>query len=265
MNPDRLLIRPCSGFDELGACVQLQIDVWGYNDGDVIPRRLFVVAQRIGGQVLGAFDLSRSSAPLGDSHSLVGFALSLPGAKGAKPYLHSHMLAVLPAYRNQGLGRKLKLAQRDEALARGLEHMEWTFDPLEIKNAYLNIHRLGAVVRTYAPNFYGVSSSRLQAGLPSDRLLAEWSMRSGRVEAILSGNFPQLPAIQETIVVPSAVREWKEVPAQRARAEEVQSVNRERFLSAFSRSLAVIGFERDPEGNGIFQLGQWTDSQDCSS
>ena len=94
------------------------------------------MAQSIGGQVLGAFD--------GDM--MVGFAMALPGYRDGHAYLHSHMLAVLPEYRNAGLGRRLKLAQRDDAIARGFDLMEWTFDPLEIKNAHLNIARLGAIV-----------------------------------------------------------------------------------------------------------------------
>ena len=117
---------------------------------------------------------------------MVGFAMSLPGVKTGKnstdgnpqPYLHSHMLAVRDRYRNRGLGAQLKLEQRREALSRGIRLMEWTFDPLEIKNAYLNIHKLGAIVRSYYVNFYGVSSSRLQGGLPTDRLVAEWYLDS---------------------------------------------------------------------------------------
>ncbi len=157
--------------EQFERCVVLQLEVWGYSDGDVIPRRVFVVAQRIGGQVIGAFD--------GDT--IVGFAMSLPGYRNGKPYLHSHMLAVLPEYRNVGLGRRLKLAQRDDAIARGFDLMEWTFDPLEIKNAHLNIARLGAISRRYQPDFYGPSSSPLQGGLPTDRLYAEWWLRSPRV------------------------------------------------------------------------------------
>jgi GNAT superfamily N-acetyltransferase len=128
-------IQPLTTLEHFERCVVLQIEVWGYSDGDVIPRRVFVVAQRIGGQVIGAFD--------GDD--LVGFAMSLPGYRDGKPYLHSHMLAVLPHYRNAGIGRRLKLAQRDDAIARGFDLMEWTFDPLEIRNAHLNIARLGVI------------------------------------------------------------------------------------------------------------------------
>ncbi|MFZ0630139.1 MAG: GNAT family N-acetyltransferase [Acidobacteriaceae bacterium] len=248
-----VVLRSCQGFEELDGCVRLQIETWGYADGDVIPRRVFTVAQRIGGQVIGAFE--------GDH--LVGFAMSLPGAKAAQangtlpvPYLHSHMLAVTPRYRNSGIGRHLKLYQREEALSRGIALMEWTFDPLEIKNAFLNIHRLGVIVRNYSPNFYGVSSSRLQGGLPTDRLHAEWWMDSERVKAVLIGTPYNPPETQETIVVPKAVTEWKASATSVARAAAVQTENRRRFLDAFGRGLAVVGFQVDSQGNGTFELAR---------
>src|SRR5262249_36861865 len=155
------------GVDEFNKCVDLQKEVWNFADLDVIPLRMFVVADKIGGQVIGTFD--------GDE--LVGFALSIPGSRNGHPYLHSHMLAVRESLRNAGLGRRMKLAQRDDALTRGYELIEWTFDPLEIKNAYLNIEKLGAIVRRYTINQYGYSSSPLQGGLPTDRLIAEWWLR----------------------------------------------------------------------------------------
>ncbi len=251
-------IRSCSGLDEMEACVQLQIETWGYDDSDVIPRKAFMVAQKIGGQVLGAFDSEIAEFP----QKLAGFAMSLPGIKTrpggmAEPYLHSHMLAVREVYRNRGLGAQLKREQRMEALSRGIRLMEWTFDPLEIKNAFLNIHKLGAVARTYLVNFYGVSSSRLQGGLPTDRLVAEWRLDSPRVEAILDGCGDDLreQKVEARIVVPAAIYGWKSSDGDRERARAVQWENRGRFQEAFSRGLAVIGFVRDEEGNGVFELG----------
>jgi predicted GNAT superfamily acetyltransferase len=259
-----ILYRSCKGHDELEACVQLQIETWGYDDSDVIPRKAFLVGQKIGGQVIGAFDTDLPGAqPEGHPESLIGFAMSLPGIKsGAKspdgnpqPYLHSHMLAVRDSYRNRGLGVQLKLKQRDEALSRGIRLMEWTFDPLEIKNAYLNIHKLGAVVRCYSVNFYGVSSSRLQGGLPTDRLVAEWYLDSPRVNAVLEGR-PKAPCqIKQRIQVPASIYEWKASDQDRDRAVAVQLENRVRFQQAFSQGLAVLGFVRDEEGNGVFELG----------
>lgn len=197
-------IEPLTRLEDFERCVVLQLEIWGYSDGDVVPRRIFTVAQRIGGQVIGAFD--------GDT--IVGFAMALPGYRDGVAYLHSHMLAVLPDYRNAGLGRRLKLAQRDDAIARGFDLMEWTFDPLEIKNAYLNIARLGAIVRRYQPDFYGPSSSPLQGGLPTDRLYAEWWLRSAHVAEHLRGE-PQQSEVIERITVPHTIYQWKQDPAQR--------------------------------------------------
>src|SRR5580692_12267528 len=135
---------------------------------------MFVVATKIGGQLLGAFDGDR----------MVAFCVAIPGLKqGGKVYLHSHMLGVLPEYRNAGVGRQLKLRQRDDALARGIDLIEWTFDPLDLKNAWFNIERLGVVVRRYLRNQYGVSSSALHGGLPTDRLVAEWWIAKPREKA----------------------------------------------------------------------------------
>jgi predicted GNAT superfamily acetyltransferase len=267
-----IVIRECRGFDELEACVDLQIEVWGYSDGDVIPRRVFLVAQKIGGQVIGAFDTSLPGAPAeGDATSLVGFSFSLPGVKtGAasrtglpESYLHSHMLAVREGYRNQNIGARLKLAQRDDALARAITRIEWTFDPVEIKNSFLNIHKLGAIVRRYEENFYGVSSSRLQGGLQTDRLVAEWWIASPRVIAAIQGRSASVRGEDsvEQIQVPAKIYDWKADDEHRHLAQKVQAENRRRFQEAFSKGLAVVAFTRDSEGNGTFHLGRWTEPE----
>jgi predicted GNAT superfamily acetyltransferase len=255
-----IVIRACSGFDELEACVQLQIETWGMDASEVFPRKAFLLAQKIGGQVIGAFDAELAGAGAhGGPESLVGFALSWPGVKTdqgePRPYLHSHMLAVREEYRNHGLGTRLKLEQRREALQRGIRLMEWTFDPLEIKNAYLNIHKLGAVACRYEVNFYGVSSSRLQGGLPTDRLVARWQLDSPGVEAALAACPQAARVVKERIHVPAAVYQWKASEAGREQALAVQLENRRKFQEAFSQGLAVVGFTRDAEGNGVFELG----------
>jgi predicted GNAT superfamily acetyltransferase len=256
-----IAIRDCKGHDELEACVDLQVETWGYDPTDVIPRKAFLVWQKVGGQVIGAFDTEiPGSRAEGGPESLVGFVLSLPGVKSVngepRPYLHSHMMAVKEGYRNRGLGVQLKLAQRKEALDRGIRLIEWTFDPLEIKNAFLNIQKLGAVVCRYHVDFYGVSSSRLQGGLPTDRLVAEWRLDSPHVQSILGGGAASSLVIEELIQVPAAIYVWKATEAGREQALAVQLENRRKFLEAFSRGLAVLGFIRDAEGNGIFELGQ---------
>ena len=261
-----IAIRSCRGFEELEACVQLEIETWGYDPTDVIPRKAFHVWQRVGGQVIGAFDTSIHGAlPDGGPESLVGFVLSLPGMKAnngcPRPYLHSHMLAVREAYRNRGLGVELKLAQRTEALARGISLIEWTFDPLEIKNAHINLNKLGAIACRYEVDFYGVSSSRLQGGLPTDRLVAEWQLDSPRVESVLAGRPAAAQLIEQRIPVPAAIYEWKASEANRDRALAVQLENRKRFQKAFSHGLAVVGYTMDAEGNGVFELGPLTQAE----
>jgi len=242
-------IAPLTAPADFERCVELQIAVWGYSDGDLIPKRVFIVASAIGGQVIGALDTTKPGGS-----SIVGFAMSLPGYRAGRPYLHSHMLAVLPEYRNAGLGRRLKLAQRDDALARGIDLMEWTFDPLEIKNAHLNIARLGAIARRYKPDFYGPTTSPLQGGLPTDRLVAEWWLRSPHVRRIVDEDKSQDVEILGKIEVPAAVYDWKRNPNQRKLAEQVQTQNRLALESAFARGLAITGYERSPEGDGRFLI-----------
>jgi predicted GNAT superfamily acetyltransferase len=260
-------IRSCRGLEELEACVRLQIETWGYDESEIIPRKAFLLAQKIGGQVIGAFDARDQGSGVRDEEpaKLVGFAMSLPGMKTGngepQAYLHSHMLAVREGYRNRGLGAQLKREQRREALSRGIRHMEWTFDPLEIKNAFLNIHRLGAISREYRANFYGVSSSRLQGGLPTDRLLAEWELDSPRVLAILGGHAEPRHVIEERIAVPASIYQWKASNGDRKRALDVQLENQRKFQRAFSQGLTVLDFSRDAEGNGVFELGLLTQSK----
>jgi len=175
------------------------------------------------------------------------------------------MLAVRESHRNSGLGRRLKLAQRDEALTRGIDLIEWTFDPLEIKNAYLNIRKLGAIARRYTLNQYGMSSSPLQGGLPTDRLIAEWWLRSKRVETLLVSG--ELPAAKPEVRldVPGHIYAWKASANDRAKAAQVQTENREAFLDAFGRDLCVLDYRKDADGNGTFRLGHWDEDWSYAS
>ena len=130
MSQRELSCRACATLDDFHQCVQVQKAVWGYADPELVPARLFVVAQKIGGQVFGAFE---------PCARMVGFLVALPGIRRGQSYLHSHMLGVLPEYQNRGVGRRLKLMQRDDALARSIRSVEWTFDLLELKNAFINL------------------------------------------------------------------------------------------------------------------------------
>jgi predicted GNAT superfamily acetyltransferase len=247
----QVTIRKCEALEEMRACFALQKEVWKFSDAELVPVRLFVVANKIGGQVIGAF------VETDGAEELIGFAMAIPGVRNGHAYLHSQMLAVREQYRNGGLGRRMKLYQREDALAHGFELMEWTFDPLEIKNAYLNIEKLGAIARRYSVNQYGITSSPLQGGLPSDRLVAEWWMKSKRVEAVLADALSAPFECRARIEVPTEIYQWKDAPATRARALAVQARNREQFVSAFARGLGVLGYERGAHGNGQFLLGEW--------
>lgn len=249
MSADSIELRRCHGIEEFRACVTLQKEVWNFTDAELVPLRMFVVADKVGGQVMGAFE----------KDAMVGFALSVPGTRSGHIYLHSHMLAVRKDHRNGGLGRRLKLMQREDALARGIELIEWTFDPLEIKNAYLNVEKLGAIVRRYNINQYGITSSPLQGGLPSDRLIAEWWLRSKRVEHLLESGKNFAFRHEAEIAVPAEIYEWKAAPETREKAKQVQERNRGEFLRLFGQGLAVLGYERDTKGNGKFRLGHWNE------
>ncbi len=168
-----VIVRSCHALEEFHVCVALQREFWGEEPLEVAPATTFVVAAHTGGQVIGAFA----------GNTLVGFLLAVAGVRDGKPYLHSHIAGVKEAYRDQGIGRKLKLFQREEALQRGIGLIEWTFDPMEIRNAHFNLNRLGAICRKYLPNLYGVTSSPLHRGIRTDRLLAEWYLDDPRVVA----------------------------------------------------------------------------------
>jgi predicted GNAT superfamily acetyltransferase len=237
-------IRELTEREDLKSVVRLQRQIWGFEDVDLIPLRLFVVASKIGGQVYGAFDGSQ----------MIGFCMAIPGLKpGGKTYLHSHMLGVLAEYRNTGVGRRLKLIQRDDALGRGIDLIEWTFDPLEIKNAFFNMERLGAIVRRYVPNQYGTTSSPLHGGLPTDRCVAEWWLSTPRVKAILEGHPLPRPQVEARIAIPSDIATIR--VHEPARARDIQQKAAEQFRAAFDRGLAVIGFEKSDE-SGTYLLGK---------
>jgi predicted GNAT superfamily acetyltransferase len=217
---DGILIRACHGIEEFEACVHVERKVWKSADVDVVPIPLFVVAAETGGQVIGAFH----------NKELIGFTLAVAGWRDRKPFLHSHMTAVLETYWGRGIGRRLKVFQREDALRRGIGLIEWTFDPLITKNAYFNFIRLGAIARRYLSNAYGITTSPLHAGIPTDRLVAEWHLRSPRVRRVLAGKraTPAFSKKAERITIPSALEELKVRDA--AAAVKVQSQIRKEFL-----------------------------------
>jgi predicted GNAT superfamily acetyltransferase len=226
-------IRKLTQHREFVEAVALQKTIWGFDEIDLLPVRLFVVATKIGGQAFGAFD----------GNKMIAFCLAIPGLKpDGGFYLHSHMLGVLDGYRDLGLGRRLKLAQREDAIARGVDLIEWTFDPLELKNAFFNLERLGAVVRRFVFNQYGTTSSALHGGLPTDRTIGEWYVGGARVNALLAGAPLPRPEIAARIEVPADIGEIKKQDP--ARAKAIQAAVSGQFDRYLSQGLAAVGFER---------------------
>jgi Uncharacterized conserved protein len=239
-------IRAPQGIPELSLCVDLQRQIWAYSEIEMVPEQMFAVARESGGQVLLAFDQRKA----------VGFALAFAGTHHRSIYLHSHMVGVVPEYQNRGVGRLLKFAQRDEAIARGIHLIEWTFDPLQLRNAHFNLMRLGAVVRRYLPNFYGRTSSPLHAGLPADRLVAEWWIRSARVQGLLDGKLPAPADSAARISLPSTIREL--CVSNPEEAEKIQSRVRAQFEKHIANGRAAVGFEFD-EQQGNYLLEPYED------
>lgn len=236
-----LTIRPLFTLHDMHACERLQTRIWQYSDLEVVPHSVFLVAQEIGGEILGAFD--------GDQ--AVGFTLAFPAVRSSRVYLHSHMTAVLPEYQNKGVGRSLKLAQREHALMRRIDLIEWTFDPLQLRNAYFNVERLGAIARRHLPNFYGHTSSTFHRELPTDRLVAEWRLESNEVKNAIGGRKRQISGEHKRVYVPPNISELCMSDPQRA--QDIQRDVRSQFQQLFQDSYAVTGFGLE-SGQGIYFL-----------
>lgn len=182
---DGIVLRALGGTDDFQACVELQRATWGEHFSDLVPISLLKVSQKVGGLSVGAFD------PAG---ALVGFLFGLSGVVAGRPAHWSHMLAVVPAARDRGLGVRLKLYQRDLLLAQGVEVVRWTFDPLEARNAHLNLDRLGAEVESYVEEMYaGEEGSDLAEGIGTDRFIVRWELASERTAEALAGRLPHNP------------------------------------------------------------------------
>ncbi|MGH9939971.1 MAG: GNAT family N-acetyltransferase [Blastocatellia bacterium] len=235
-------IRQCATLEEFEACLQMQRDVWQFSDLDVTPLRSFVITRRGGGFTVGAFDASNKL--LGFAHALAAFDEKL------RPYYYSQMLAVEPRLQNSGIGVKLKLSQRDHALETGVPLFTWTFDPLQSRNAYLNIAKLGGVIRRYEVNYYGAkSTSAFHRGLDTDRLFVEWWVRSERVAGALAGK-RRADQPEAVVEVPRDIEAMKRRDIDEAR--RWQSRVRKGFQKCLDEGLYCAGFEADPNGNSRY-------------
>lgn len=235
-----IYIKECESLDELDACVQLQRDVFALPELEISPRRHLIVTKHAGGFALGAFA----------QNELVGFVLSVPGFyKRGERFFYSHMTAVAREYQNSGIGARLKWAQRERALGENVKFIKWTFQPLQARNAFFNLERLGATVEAYEPNYYGTDyatsdAQREKVGLDSDRLFASWDLESEKTVALARGeSYSEKGEIAGTIEIPNDWNAMLKSDAARAVAEQ-ERVKRE-FQQAFDAGLICRRFERD--------------------
>jgi predicted GNAT superfamily acetyltransferase len=239
---DGVVIRECTTIEEFDTCVGLQRAVFGMPDLELSPRRHLIVSRQAGGWILGAFA----------GAELVGFVHHLVAVRdGAEIIGYSHMMAVSAAYQNRGLGARLKWAQRERALSEGRDFIRWTFEPMRARNAHFNLNRLGACVRSYGVNFYGWDAgTEAHAGgrefhLDSDRLIAQWELRTPRVERAARGERPA-PAAPAAAAV-EIPGNWDALRREDGRAAERELLRvRSEFQGHLAAGLVCAGFERDP-------------------
>ena len=177
MSKPALTIRDLDGFDDLKQVEAVEREVWGSDERDTLPLTLIIASKAAGSLWIGAFD----------GPHLVAFAFALPAIEHNRLALHSHMLAVRPSYRDHDLGFTLKLAQRERALALGIQQITWTFDPLQSRNAHFNFTKLGVVSNRYHVDFYGPATSSVLHRNGTDRLWLKWPLPARRVQTRLQG------------------------------------------------------------------------------
>jgi predicted GNAT superfamily acetyltransferase len=291
--PTDFVIRPLESIHDFLACEEIQRQVWGPGDAEVVPLNMLAAVTRNGGIALGAFAGS----------GLIGFVFGFLGTSArygpeapatVKLKHHSHMLAVLPEWRDQGVGYALKLAQRDAALSQALRLMTWTYDPLESRNALFNIAKLGGVCSTYYCDYYGEMRDELNVDLPSDRFQVDWYIASNRVRTRLTARRARLereqyasagvvllnparldaalPSPSETVTTLSTNLALVEVPADfqvirhtdRALALAWRMQTRDIFRQAFARGYMVTDFVFEPNPRRGFYVLTFTGSGDES-
>ena len=271
MTAEEITLRPLRSQDDFQQCVALQRETWGEDFGECVPPSILLATQKVGGVAAGAFDAD---------DRLLGFVFGVSGVRDGRPAHWSDMLAVTEEARGRGLGIQLKFYQRTLLLEVGIEFAYWTYDPLEARNAHININRLGARPVEYVPDMYGeATGSALHAGLPTDRFVVEWDLTASRVEAALAGEaipgglaaadtivvntelvdgvpaprepeFPEDPNVR--VEVPWDVQSVKRTSMERAR--KWRATTRHAFLHYTRRGYEISGFQRNSSLHRCFYL-----------
>ena len=264
--PDDVTLRPLVSHADYDACVRLQREIWGWDFADVVSPTILMVSQRVGGVAAGAFD---------DRGRLLGFVFGISGVRDGVPAHWSDMLAVHPDARRRGLGRRLKLYQRQRLMDSGIEVAYWSFDPLVAPNAHLNINVLGAVPVEYVPDMYGDTGSTLHRGLATDRFVVEWRLTAARVERLLAGRAdpPPAAAYRGPVLGPGRADHDEPLPAdpwvriaapadisdlkanEPNQARHWQQMHRNTIGQYLSRGYRVAGFQySSPPGDSYYLL-----------
>jgi len=230
-------IRECVSIDDFQQCMELERAVFDDADIDIMPVRLYMISKNCNAPTFGAFT---------ETGRLIGFVhTSLALIDGHIMY-HSHLAGVVEAMRHKDIGYRLKLAQRDHAIAAGVPLIFWTFDPLQSRNAHFNINKLGAIIRSYKINYYGEGvSSLFESHLPSDRVIAEWWIRSPHVESVLAGNPPRVEEPTTTVEIPDEINAVRATSLDEHRTWRLRV--REHFMQALAQGSIVRGFVRNVE------------------
>jgi predicted GNAT superfamily acetyltransferase len=239
-----ITIRECDSVDDFKQCIELERAVWRDDDIGIMPIRLYMISRACNAHTIGAFD---------STGKLVGFVHTMIAIRDKQIAYHSHLAAVVEELRHNDIGFKMKLAQREHALKAGVPLIIWTFDPLQSRNAHLNINKLGAIIRRYEVNYYSEGlSSVFDADVPSDRVFAEWWVGSPHVKSVLAGNRPTVDGQVETVLIPEDIN--------KVRAESLSEHVRWRmrvrdaFQQKLTRGLIARGFERSV-GTSRYLLG----------
>jgi predicted GNAT superfamily acetyltransferase len=236
MSDADVTIRECVSVEDFQQCIELERAVWRDDDIGIMPIRLYMIAKACKAPTVGAFD---------QAGKLVGFVHTMLALMDRHVVYHSHLAAVVEGLRHKDIGYRMKLKQREFAIAAGIPLIIWTFDPLQSRNAHLNINKLGAIIRRYEENYYGEGLSAVfGADVPSDRVFAEWWVRSSHVEAALEGNKPRVEK-PEPVLIPEDINQVSTQSIEehlrwrlRVRAD---------FLAMLKRGMIARGFERDSE------------------
>lgn len=237
MSQSDVTVRECVSVEDFQQCIELERAVWKDDDIGIMPIRLYMISKACKAPTIGAFD---------DKGTLVGFVHTSLALMDKNVVYHSHLAAVVEARRHKEIGRRLKLAQREHALEAGIPMIVWTFDPLQSRNAHLNINKLGAIIRRYEVNYYGEGlSSVFGSGVPADRVFAEWWLSSPRVETALAGKQPEVSTNERAVTIPENIDAVSTRSADEHLKWRLQV--RKEFAAQLGRGLIARGFERDQQ------------------